>query len=207
LTNCVICENRRPKRYCPAVRSQICPPCCGTEREESLDCPLDCSYLRESRAHEKRTELGPKQFPFPEIQIGEKFLRENEGLLMACAQAAVTAAFDTPGAVDRDLREALEALARTYKSLASGILYPTRPDSLVAQAVESRMQDLIQSHRQARAERTGVSTRDADLLGVFVFLLRVAIDRDNGRKRGRSFIDFVNGHFAAVRPASLLVPP
>ena len=50
---CAICHTRRPRRYCPGVRGHICPVCCGTERENTVSCPLDCPYLREARVREK----------------------------------------------------------------------------------------------------------------------------------------------------------
>ena len=36
-------------------------------------------------------------------------------------------------------------------------------------------------------------TRDADVLVVLAFLQRLEIDRNNGRKRGRTFIDVLVG--------------
>ena len=36
-------------------------------------------------------------------------------------------------------------------------------------------------------------TRDADLLGLLVFLERLELDRDNGRPRGRAFLDVLRG--------------
>ena len=42
---CAICGKRRPERFCPAKGEKICAPCCGKEREVTLDCPSDCAYL------------------------------------------------------------------------------------------------------------------------------------------------------------------
>ena len=50
---CALCETRRPRRFCPGVRGDICTLCCGSEREVSVACPLDCEYLREAHKHEK----------------------------------------------------------------------------------------------------------------------------------------------------------
>jgi hypothetical protein len=36
-------------------------------------------------------------------------------------------------------------------------------------------------------------TRDADVLGMLVFLERVELDRNNGRPRGRAFLDLLRG--------------
>ena len=42
------------------------------------------------------------------------------------------AALDTPGAVDYDVREALEALIRTYRTLESGVYYESVPANPLA---------------------------------------------------------------------------
>ena len=208
---CAICESRKAKRRCPALRSEICPQCCGEEREETLDCPLDCPYLMESRERERRPGLAPEEFPYKEIRIGEPYLRQREGLLNALARFVLGAAFSTPGAVDGDVRDALDALARTYKSLESGVYYETLPQSPVAQAIVKQIAEMLEQYRKEETQRTGLTqTRDADVLGILVFLLRMAIDRHNGRKRGRSFLDFLRRHFTpaqSVPAASPLIVP
>jgi hypothetical protein len=208
---CTICQNRRAKRYCPALRSHICPQCCGKEREETIDCPLDCPYLIEGREHEKRAGLSPKQFPYKEIAITEQFLRQHEELLNALGAFVLHSALRARGAADQDVREALDALVRTYKSLESGIYYNTMPQSLTAQNIVSKVQESLKKFRLEEAERAGIPrTRDADVLGILIFLLRMAIDRDNGRRRGRSFIGFLQRHFTPAEPApapsSLILP-
>ncbi|HYM12770.1 MAG TPA: hypothetical protein VEU62_18675 [Bryobacterales bacterium] len=214
---CSICESRKAKRHCPALRSEICPQCCGKEREETIDCPLDCPYLAEAREHERLAGLDPGEFPYKEIHITDTYLRQHEDILTAAGRFVVGAAFNTAGATDRDVRDALDALARTYKSLASGVYYETQPQSPIAAAIARQIQELLQKFREEEQKETGLTrTRDADVLGILVFLLRMAIDRDNGRKRGRSFLDFLRRHFgspagpagalAAAPSSSLIVP-
>ena len=209
---CSICEARKAKRFCPALRSEICPQCCGKEREQTLDCPLDCQYLTESREHEKKAGLDPETFPYKEIRISESFLRENEELLTSLAQFVLGAAMQTPGAVDQDVREALDALVRTYKSLESGVYYQSMPQSPVGQAIVIQVEEMLRHFREEEAEQSGITrTRDVDVLGVLVFLLRLATDEDNSRKRGRRFMDFLLRHFepamAQAQQAPLIVQP
>src|SRR5262252_3527591 len=78
---CVICETRRPKRFCPGVRGDICAICCGTEREVSVECPLECEYLIESRRHDKPAPLTGADLRNRDIAVNENALRENELLL------------------------------------------------------------------------------------------------------------------------------
>lgn len=208
---CSICEGRKAKRFCPALRSEICPQCCGKEREETIDCPLECSYLMESREHEKTAGIHPDEFPYKEIRITESFLRDREELLNAVGQFVVEAAFQTHGAADQDAREALDALVRTYKSLESGVYYQTMPQSPIGQAIVMQVEELLQRFRAEETRRTGMTrTRDADVFGILVFLLRMALDENNGRKRGRRFLHSLVQHFLPDEPSqaqsSLIVP-
>src|SRR3954454_22028298 len=89
---CAICETRRPRRFCPGVRGNICSVCCGTEREMTVDCPLDCEFLREARRHEKLEPINPDALPNAEIQLSHKFLEENEHLLIFLGRTIAMAA-------------------------------------------------------------------------------------------------------------------
>lgn len=207
---CAICEVRRPRRYCPGVRGEICTVCCGTEREITVDCPFDCPYLQDARKHERLPPLDPAQLPNQDINVTEDFLRENEELLTFTAQALLDAVRNTPGAIDYDVREALDALIRTYRTLQSGVYYETRPNNPLAANIGASLQQALGRHRETERERLGITkTRDADVLGVFAFLQRLELDRNNGRRRGRAFLDFLGTSFGAMeQPAAapLIVP-
>jgi len=114
---CRICETRKPRRYCPGVRADICSPCCGAEREMTVDCPLDSEYLREARLHEKPPEVDAAAYPNKDVRLTEEFLRDHEQLLVYTGAKLMEAALETGGAVDDDVREALESLIRTYRTL------------------------------------------------------------------------------------------
>jgi hypothetical protein len=187
--------------------------CCGTEREQTVSCPLDCPYLREARGHEKPAPVDPKQIPHRDIEVGESFLQRNEVLLAALMQAVVEAGLGTAGAVDSDVREALDSLVRTYRTRESGLYYETRPSNLIAATILERIQKSVEDFRQALTKRSGMETlRDADILGVLVFLESVEYQVNNGRKRGRAFLDMLREQSAAVAPdapaggSSLVLP-
>lgn len=209
---CKICEIRRAKRSCPAVHGEICSLCCGREREMTLDCPLDCEYLEEARKHEHLVEVKPDEFPNQDIRVTETFLRDQEMLLVAMGRAVLMAGLETPGAVDADIREALAAVIRTYRTLESGLYYETRPENPVAAEVSRRIQEAAAEFRRIETEKLQMTrTRDADVLGVLTFLERLGIDRNNGRKRGRAYLDFLRRQFpdtagqAAPDAGSLIV--
>lgn len=196
---CVICQQRRAKRFCAGVRGDICSICCGTEREVTVTCPLDCKYLRDARRHEKPVLLDASSIPNQDIRISEKFLEENEALLVFLGGSLAATAMETPGVSDSDVRDALEALVRTYRTLQSGVYYETRPDNALAKTLFDRVQSAVAEFRAQEQESRGFpKTRDADVLGLLVFLQRLEIDRNNGRRRGRAFIDLLR---------SIYVPP
>ena len=187
---CAICRTRRPRRFCPGVRGEICSPCCGTEREVTVECPLDCEYLREGRRHEKPVAHDAAEFPNRDIQVSEKLLRDNEPLLTFLSLTIFRAAIEVPGVVDGDVLEALGGLIRTYRTLQSGVYYESRPTNLLAGSIYGAVQGALAEYRGAEQRELGMTkTRDADVLGLLVFLQYFALDRDNGRRRGRAFLD------------------
>ena len=113
---CKICGKRRARRHCPAVHGDICAICCGTEREVSLSCPLECEYLQEAHRREKPMPIDEKQLPDPDIPVTEEFLRDHEELLLFCMVSLVEAALRTSSATDADALEALDALIKTYRT-------------------------------------------------------------------------------------------
>ena len=187
---CAICRTRRPRRFCPGVRGEICSLCCGTEREVTVECPLDCEFLREGRRHEKTPARAAAEFPNRDIQVSEKLLRDNELLLTYLSLTIFQTAMGVPGVVDHDVLEALDGLIRTYRTLESGVYYESRPDNLLAGSIYTAVQGGLAEYRSAEQRELGLTkTRDADVLGLLVFLQYFALDRDNGRRRGRAFLD------------------
>ncbi len=210
MSTCRICEKRRSERYCPGVRGDICARCCGEEREQTIDCPLECQYLREARRYEKLPEVNPDDVPNLDIRVTEEFLHRNEHLLVRASKSLLDAALATPSVVDTDVREAMESMIRTQRTLESGLIYETRPNNPYAGAVQQQVQGDIQEFRRALAERTGVhSVRDKDVLGVLVFLQRLEYHHNNGRRRSRAFLDFLRtsvGGEQQGRAQSLILP-
>jgi hypothetical protein len=188
------------------VAGDICSPCCGAEREVTVDCPFVCEYLQESRRREKPAESQARVL-HKDIRIPERFLEEHEALLVFLGRTLLSTALATPGTVDFDVREALDALVRTYRTLDSGVYYESVPDNSLAAAIFHAVQNGVLQFRENERQQGGIArTRDSDVLGLLVFLARVENDRNNGRKRGRSFLDGLRG-FLTVEPQPAERPP
>lgn len=167
------------KRHCPALELDICAQCCGTEREETISCPLDCAYLRDARQHEKLVPMTEAESPHPDVEITDRFLLLHQTQLILLTNALFVAAAEGYH-TDADVQVALEELT------AGAPLHP------VAERFAGRLTEL-QNGLTAEA-RTRFWNEDV-LDKLLVFLLRLAVGRDNGRSRGRAFIAFLEDHF------------
>ena len=204
---CSICQTRRPRRFCPGVRGEICSPCCGEEREVTVTCPLDCEFLREGRRHEKAPARNPAEFPNRDIQVTEKLLRANEPLLVFLSMALFQSAMEVPGVVDSDVLEALDGLIRTYRTLQTGVYYESHPNNPLADSIYRPVQEALAEYRGSEQREIGMTkTRDADVLGLLVFLQYLALDRANGRRRGRAFLSALRENYRPAPEPSAFSP-
>lgn len=189
---CKICGKRRARRACPAVHGDICTVCCGTEREVSLSCPLECEYLQEAHRRERPLPVSDKQLSNPDVQVSEEFLQTHEELLLFCIYSLVQAALKTAGALDADVLSALEALIQTHRTLESGLVYETRAENTIAAAVQRSFAASLADYQKLRAEREALSpVRNSEILKVLVFLHRLGRQNQNGRPRGRMYLDLL----------------
>jgi hypothetical protein len=208
--SCAICEERKEKRFCPAVHGRICPQCCGEQREVTLDCPSDCPYLQQSRehatAHSHSHEGPPSQrdgeVPFPEVEIpqvaiSEQFLYRREELILGLSFALAKSAHADRSLVDRDLIAAVSSLARSYETLVnSSLIYEQPTANLAHQAIAREIETMVREFRDAEQKQI-CHTRlpDSDVLKALVFLLRMGLGRTSGRPKSRAFVDFLFAQF------------
>jgi hypothetical protein len=185
---CAICKTRREKRHCPGVQGEICAICCGEQREETVDCPLDCEYLQIGHQHEALAKKDPAGVPNPEVRISREFLKKNVELVMALQHAIVVAAVER-NAIDYDVKEALDGLTRTYKTLDSGLYYESRPSNPMAAAIFDAIQQRVAEIRKAEEERGVHKLLNSQVFTILVLLQHMEYAFNNGRKRGRCFLE------------------
>src|ERR1700733_517018 len=106
---CPICHKRRRQRFCPALGESICAICCGTEREVTLDCPLDCTYLIAAHRWEEehRAPLAQSEMPFADVQISADLIEQQRPLLSSLVAKILAAADEQRDLVDADVLAAL----------------------------------------------------------------------------------------------------
>ncbi len=194
---CPICNKRKPKRQCPARAENICSICCGTEREVTVDCPSDCAHLVASREYDlTRLEYDWAKAPFAEVKFQRSFAEEHESLLIEIDYAICRFAADHREVVDTDALAALQTLAETYRTQASGIIYEKPLDYPLQRALYESLKAAIADFRKDETQRVGMTTvRDSDVRDALIFLTQLCAVHENGRPKGRAYLDLIRQQF------------
>lgn len=197
---CPICEKRKAARFCPAKGEKICAVCCGTEREVSIDCPSDCSYLIAAHRYEDLHERSlPADTALLDVKVSQDVIYEHQNVLSGLAFTVAKFSAAHPATTDPDVLAALHALAETYKTLGSGIYYEKPPDATLPRELYAALAQFLDESKKEPGERPGSRpVRDSEVFSLLVFLHRMGLLRTNGRPRARRYIEFLRSQFPAA---------
>ena len=203
---CPVCEKRKAERFCPAKGEKICAVCCGKEREVSIDCPSDCSYLIAAHRYEDQHQRDlPEDTPLLEVKVSQDVIYTHQNLLSGIAFAVAKFSAVHQDTNDPDILAALQALAETYKTLGSGIIYERPPDAPRRRELYAALSTFLIEARQSSGEQPGASSfassipiKESDVFSLLVFLYRMGLLRTNGRARSRRFLEFLRSQFSAA---------
>ena len=195
--SCPICEKRKAARFCPAKGEKICAVCCGTEREVTIDCPSDCSYLLAAHRYEDEHQRSmPPDTPLLDEKIPQDLVHTHQQLMAALAFSIAKFCAVQPSATDTDVLAAIQALAATYKTLRSGLIYEKPPDAPLPRELYAALVVFLDEVKKQRAERaSSASLKDSEVFYLLVFLYRMGLLRTNGRPRSRRYIEFLRNQF------------
>lgn len=195
--SCPICEKRRAERFCPAKAEKICAVCCGKEREVTIDCPSDCTFLISAHRYESEHPRDiPADTPLLEETIPKDVVHTHQQLMAALAFSIAKLCAAQPAAVDNDILAGLEALAQTYKTLSTGLIYEKPPQASVPRELYAALMAFLDEIKEQQAERgPSASFKDTEIFYLLVFLYRMGLLRTNGRPRSRLFIEFLRAQF------------
>ena len=198
---CPICEKRKAVRFCPAKGEQICAVCCGTEREVTIDCPVDCPHLVAAHRYEsEHPRTLPPDTPLLDVDLPSDLIHTHQQLLAALAFTIAKFCAEHPQATDTDALNAVQALAETYRTLRTGIYYERPPDALLPRELYVALTAFIDDVKKQETERTGFSTlKESNIFFLLVFLYRMGLLQTNGRLRSRSFIEFLRKQFPTAQ--------
>lgn len=198
--SCPICQKRKPGRFCPAKAEKICALCCGTEREVTIDCPADCGYLLSAHRYE---EQHPRSLaadtPLLDVRITSDTVHAHGQFLSAMAFTIAKFCAAQPATTDPDILAAIRALADTYKTLTSGIVYEQPPVAHLPHELYDALSTFLTEAKQNAAQSSFGPVKDSEIFQLLVFLFRMGLLRANGRPRSRRFIEFLRGQFPGAQ--------
>ena len=156
----------------------------------TVDCPPDCGYLHAAHRYEAehRKPLSSDDFPYKEVEFPVEFVYERWPVVAGIAATILRFQGEYRETNDGAVRHALAALAETYRTLGSGILYERPPDTPLARNLYAHISDFLNEFRKREADRAGFpSLKDSDVFHLLVFLLRLLRQETNGRPLSRAF--------------------
>jgi hypothetical protein len=185
---CVICGKRRPERFCPAKGEKICAPCCGREREVTLDCPPDCVYLIAAHRYEQehRKPLSASETPFPGVEFSSRVIYDREPFVSGLAFTISQFAANHRDLTDEQTLTGITALGETYRTLVSGIYYERPPATQPAAGLYSALAAFIQDYS---------TLKESEIFYALVFLARLIRNWTNGRPRARIYLQLLRSQF------------
>jgi hypothetical protein len=218
ILSCSLCHIRKEKRFCLALHDRICPQCCGAERESTLDCPSECTYLQQARQHEKPRELESlaQEELFRDVNLEQRFFYDHEHLIAGLMYGIAQLAWRQKDWTDQEFLRVLTAITRATATRAgSGLIVGESSPNPMQQALQEEIDKMIAQYRRLEEQHLGYfQLKDSDVLRALVFLVRMGHSRTNGRRKSRAFLDSVRAQFpaqstAGVAPAansSLIIP-
>jgi hypothetical protein len=194
--SCPICGKRKGARFCPAKGEKICAVCCGTEREVTIDCPVDCSYLISAHRYEDEHQRAiPEDTPLLDVKVPPDLIHLHQQLMGALAFSIAKFCTTHLEATDPDVLAALQALAETHKIMISGIYYEAQPSGLTSREIYAAVNSFLAELKQQVQQAGRPGPKDTDIFHLLVFLYRMGLLRTNGRPRSRRYVEFLRGQF------------
>jgi hypothetical protein len=197
--SCPICEKRKAERFCPAKGEKICAVCCGLEREVTIDCPVDCSYLISAHRYEDEHQRQlPPDTPLLDVNVPSDLIHTHQQLMAALAFTIAKFCATHHDATDSDVLAAIQALAETSRTLMTGIYYEKQPDGLIRRELYASLTAFVAEVKQKQAQQDSAALKDSDFFYLLVFLYRMGLLRTNGRPRSRRYVEFLRSQFPNV---------
>jgi hypothetical protein len=163
-----------------------------------------------SRAYDEgRRQVDWSKMPFADVRIPFEFAQSHSMLLLALVSSIWEYAREHRQVVDSDAIAALQALAETYRTLSSGLYFERPPNYLYRRELYHELKAALGEFKEAETQRLGLAaTRDSEIRDALTFLTQLGATRENGRPKGRAFLDLIRaqvGSEASAKPASNIV--
>ncbi len=145
---CILCNQRKAKRLCPAKGGLICAQCCGEKRVLQIECPENCGYLKAARERELADHSKRLQNMDPGDQGRNKKALQDYGDVIAHLEYVLAHyRLSVRSLKDKDVIRAADVLLSTYRTEDKGILYENSSDDLRIESLRRELHKVVESYR------------------------------------------------------------
>jgi hypothetical protein len=150
---CVVCEQKKGKRNCPAKNALICASCCGEKRVLEIACPEACDYLIAGRKHEAEEYAKLLRSLDPKSQErNRQVFHDHINVLGRLEYSFAQARFLSRDLMDKDAVQAVDLLLDKYRTEEKGLFYEKTSDDLRVESLRRELREVMDSFRNPQRE-------------------------------------------------------
>ncbi len=200
---CVLCEKRKPKRYCPAKRTSICPVCCGEKRGVEINCPLDCTYYVEGLKHHQQKMMyqrikkeGAKSY----VRKAELY-KHNPGFFAQLEKGFVSIFRADKSLTNRDLTSGLDMAKKTLETEKKGLLYQHQSGNSYADEISNHVLRIVGEYKDNPELGPNRITLDFGIAVIEEFLNEAKFNMENDSDPKSYLVHLMRYHPEEEAPA------
>lgn len=190
---CIICNQRKGKRHCPAKNGLICPRCCGEKRVIEIRCPQECPYLSEGLSYQWTKAYVSILDWIDDPAQRRKFYestRKHGDVLGVLELEIVNYSKNLRALTDSEVLEAIETVIKTYQTEERGVIYEHSTPNPLAQSLVKELRRVIREEGEESDEGRSSWSRSAVIATLEAMQLHLAYHQEEGTGE-RSYLDFV----------------
>ncbi len=196
---CILCDQRKSKRFCPAKNNQICAQCCGEKRVLEIECPESCDYLKAGREHEAEDyKKRLNGMNWTTLEKNRKILMEHQDIIAHLEYALSQERRRSRHLTDKEVKQALDILLENYRTEDKGVLYEKKSDDLQVESLRRQLKEIVESYRNPEgAEKKGIvdpATNRLQLgaaIGCLEFIQSLVLAYLQERHSNTGYVDFL----------------
>ncbi len=178
---CMLCDKRKPKRYCPAKRTSICTVCCGEKRGVEINCPLNCQYYVEGqKQHQQKMMQQRIKKEGARSYVRRAELYKNNPELFAYLEKGFVDIFRADKSLtNKDLVSGLDLAMKTLETEKKGLLYQHQSGNQYADEISNHVLSIVSHFKDDPEIGPNRITIDFGIMVVKEFLDEATFYMDN----------------------------
>jgi hypothetical protein len=155
---CILCNQRKGKRSCPAKGALICAQCCGEKRILEIECPETCEYLKVGRSHEAHTQRMRHLYTADPAKMDKrrKVFSQFEDFIARMELFLADERRSSRDLADKDVAEAMDLILEAMRTEEKGIIYERVSSDLRVDSLRRRLKEVVEARlnpQEGSAER------------------------------------------------------